>query len=33
VDDDLNIRAQADPSGFKASLAARFKIGDAQIRR
>lgn len=28
---DLNIKAQADPSGFKASLAARFKIGDAQI--
>lgn len=28
---DLNIRAQADPSGFKASLATRFKIGDAQI--
>ena len=28
---DLNIRAQADPSGFKASLATRFKIGDTQI--
>jgi len=28
---DLNIKAQADPSGFKASLAARFKIGDAQV--
>ncbi|MEK6743967.1 MAG: hypothetical protein AABZ15_10165 [Nitrospirota bacterium] len=28
---DLNIQAQADPSGFKARLAARFKIGDAQI--
>ena len=28
---DFNIKAQADPSGFKASLAARFKIGDAQI--
>jgi len=28
---DLNIRAQADPSGFRASLAARFKIGDAQV--
>jgi hypothetical protein len=28
---DLNIKAQADPSGFKASLAARFKIGGAQI--
>ena len=28
---DLNIKAQADPSGFKASLATRFKIGSAQI--
>ena len=28
---DLNIRAQADPSGFRAQLAARFKIGDAQV--
>jgi hypothetical protein len=28
---DLNIRAQADPSGFKASLATRFKIGDADV--
>lgn len=28
---DFNIQAQADPSGFKARLAARFKIGDAQI--
>jgi hypothetical protein len=28
---DLNIRAQADPSGFKASLATRFKIGDTQV--
>ena len=28
---DLNIQAQADPSGFKARLAARFKVGDAQI--
>jgi hypothetical protein len=28
---DLNIRAQADPSGFKAQLAARFKIGNAEI--
>jgi hypothetical protein len=26
---DLDIRAQADPSGFKATLAARFKIGNA----
>jgi hypothetical protein len=28
---DLNIKAQADPSGFKASLATRFKIGSTQI--
>ena len=28
---DLNIRAEADPSGFRARLAARFKIGEAQI--
>jgi hypothetical protein len=28
---DFNIRADADPSGFKARLAVRFKIGDAQI--
>ena len=28
---DLNIRADADPSGFKVKLAARFKIGDAEI--
>jgi len=28
---DFNIKAQADPSGFNASLAARFKIGDVQI--
>ena len=28
---ELNIRARSDPSGFKASLAARFKIGDAQV--
>jgi hypothetical protein len=28
---DINIRAEADPSGFRARLAARFKIGDAQI--
>ncbi len=28
---DLNIRAEADPSGFSARLAARFKVGDAQI--
>lgn len=28
---DFNIKAEADQSGFKASLAARFKLGDAQI--
>jgi hypothetical protein len=28
---DLNIRAAADPSGFRAQLAARFKIGNAEI--
>lgn len=27
----FNITAQADPSGFKAQLAARFHIGDATI--
>lgn len=29
---DLNIKADADPSGFRAQLSARFKIGDAQVR-
>lgn len=29
---DLNIRAQADPSGFRAQLSTRFKIGDAQVK-
>ena len=29
---DLNIRAEADPSGFRAQLSARFKIGDAQVK-
>lgn len=29
---DFNIKAEADPSGFRASLATRFKIGDAEIR-
>ena len=29
--DDFNIQAQADPSGFRARLATRFQIGDAQI--
>ena len=28
---DLNIRAELDPSGFRARLAARFNIGDATI--
>jgi len=28
---DFNIRAQADPSGFRAKIATRFNIGDAQI--
>jgi hypothetical protein len=28
---DLNVQAQADPSGFRARLGARFKIGDAEI--
>ena len=28
---DFNIRAEADPSGFRAQLAARFKIGDTEI--
>lgn len=28
---DFNIRAEADPSGFRAQLATRFKIGDVQI--
>ena len=29
--EDFNIQAEADPSGFKARLSARFKIGDAEI--
>jgi hypothetical protein len=29
---DFNIQAEADPSGFRARLATRFKIGDAQIK-
>jgi len=28
---DFDIRAQGDPSGFRARLAARFKIGDADV--
>jgi hypothetical protein len=27
----LNIRAEADPSGFRAQLATRFKIGNAEV--
>ncbi len=30
--DDLSVQAEADPSGFRARLAARFKIGDAQVK-
>ena len=29
---DFNIKAEADPSGFKARLAARFKIGNAEVK-
>ena len=28
----FNIKAEADPSGFRARLAARFKIGDAEVK-
>lgn len=28
---DFNIRAEADPSGFRARLATRFKMGDTQV--
>jgi hypothetical protein len=28
----FNIQAEANPSGFRARLATRFKIGDAQIK-
>ncbi len=28
---DFNLRAEADPTGFRAQLATRFHIGDAQI--
>jgi len=28
---DFNLRAEADPSGFRARLAARFRIGDVEI--
>ncbi len=29
--DDFNIQAQADPAGFRARLATRFRIGEARI--
>ena len=29
---DFNIQAEADPSGFRARLGARFKIGDVEIK-
>lgn len=29
---DFNIKAEADPSGFRARLASRFKIGDAEVK-
>ena len=29
---DYNIQAQADPSGFRARLATRFKLGDVEVR-
>ena len=29
---DFNIKAEADPSGFRARLSTRFKIGDTQIK-
>ena len=29
---DLNIQAQADPSGFRARLATRFNLGDADVK-
>ena len=28
---DLNIQVQADPSGFRTSLGARFQVGDTEI--
>jgi hypothetical protein len=30
--EDLNIQAQADPSGFRARLATRFNLGDVEVR-
>jgi hypothetical protein len=29
---ELSVRAQADPSGFRAQLSTRFNIGDAQVK-
>ncbi len=29
---DFNIKAEANPSGFRARLADRFKIGDAEVK-
>ena len=29
---DFNIKAQVDPTGFRAKLAARFNIGDMQVK-
>lgn len=29
---DLNVQAEADSSGFKARLGARFKVGDVEIK-
>jgi len=29
---DFNIKAEVDPSGFRARLAARFKIGNAEVK-
>ena len=28
----FNVKAEADPSGFRARLATRFKIGDAEVK-
>jgi len=30
--DDLSVQAKADPSGFRARLGARFKIGDVKVK-
>ena len=29
---DFNVKAEADPSGFRIRLAARFKIGNAEVK-